>query len=78
MCQAYGFIGWTQFWGAMMCYYVIHNDFGFRPASLQFTANIPIWLPAETDVYNPNLASFGNSIAADAIAKNTCPDTGSF
>lgn len=43
MCQAYGFIGWTQFWGAMFCYYAVSNDFGFRPAELQFKANIPIW-----------------------------------
>lgn len=32
MCQAYGFVGWTQFWGAMFCYYVVANDFGFTPS----------------------------------------------
>ena len=32
MSQAYGFIGWTQFWGAIFCYYVVANDFGFPPA----------------------------------------------
>lgn len=40
MCQAYGFMGWTQFWGALFCYYVIANDFGFPPSQLQFRANI--------------------------------------
>ncbi|HRI33565.1 MAG TPA: hypothetical protein PLD02_07410 [Saprospiraceae bacterium] len=43
MCQSYGFIGWTQFWGAMMVYYVVANDFGFKPAELTMKANIPIW-----------------------------------
>lgn len=77
MCQAYGFIGWTQFWGAMFCYYVVANDFGFKPAELQFKANIPIWWSTESqnDIYNPTFASFGNSIAQAAINSNSCPDT---
>ena len=80
MCQAYGFIGWTQFWGAMFCYYVVANDFGFKPAELQFKANIPIWWDkiTENDVYNPNLPSFGNSLAQAAIIANKCPDTKSW
>lgn len=80
MCQAYGFMGWTQFWGAMCCYYVVANDFGFTPAQLQFKANIPIWSDSTTqnDIYNPSLASFGNSIAQKALDTNTCPDTSGF
>jgi hypothetical protein len=78
MCQAYGFAGWTQFWGAMFCYYAVANDFGFPPSELQFRANIPIWMPAATDVYNPTLASFGNTLAQNAIDNNACPETKSW
>lgn len=76
MCQAYGFIGWTEFWGGMMCYYVAFNDFGFKPAELNFKANIPIWYDAsKNDFYNPTLPSFGNSVAQRYIDSNSCPDT---
>ena len=77
MCQAYVFIGWTQFWGAMLAYYVVANDFGFKPAELQFKANIPIWWGETTknDVYNPLLPSFGNSLAQKAIDSKACPET---
>lgn len=44
LCQSYGYIGWTQFWGALACYYMICNDFGFQPSDMQFKANIPIWV----------------------------------
>jgi hypothetical protein len=44
MCQAYGYIGWTQFWGGLYCYYVVANDFGFPPKELQFTANNNIFV----------------------------------
>ena len=61
MSQAYGYIGWTQFWGALFCYYVVANDFGFPPAELQFKANINIFVPGDNDVYNPSAWNFGNS-----------------
>ena len=73
MCQAYGFVGWTQFWGAMFCYYVVANDFGFLPSEMQMKANISLWQPDGSDIYNPTLASFGNSMAQKAIDENTCP-----
>ncbi len=76
MCQSYGFAGWTQFWGALFCYYVVANDFGFKPSELQFKANIPIIQPGANDVYNPTSPSFGNSAIATAIAQNKCPDMG--
>jgi hypothetical protein len=78
MCQAYGFVGWTQFWGAMFCYYVVANDFGFPPPWLQFRANISVWAPAAGDVFNPTLASYGNSLAQSAIDNGSCPDTSSW
>lgn len=59
--QSYGFIGWTQFWGALTCYYLVCNDFGFRPIDMQFKANIHIWINNNiNDVYNTTMASFGN------------------
>jgi hypothetical protein len=61
MSQAYGYIGWVQFWGALFSYYVVANDFGFPPASLQFIANKDLIPPATTDLYNPTLPNFGNS-----------------
>lgn len=62
MAQAYGYIGWTQFWGSMMCYYVVLNDFGFPPSQIQMTANANIVMHASTDVYNPTSSTFGNSL----------------
>jgi hypothetical protein len=61
MGQAYGYIGWTQFWGGLFAYYVVANDFGFPPASLQFIANADLVVPKTTDVYNPTSPTFGNS-----------------
>ncbi len=61
MSQAYGYIGWTQFWGALFSYYLVANDFGFPPSSLQYTANLDIMKSAEGDVYNPTAWNFGNS-----------------
>ena len=29
MSQAYGFMGWMQFWGGMLSYFVVFSDFGF-------------------------------------------------
>ena len=80
MIQSYGYMGWVEFCGALFCYYVICNDFGFRPSDMQFKANQPIWLSshARADVYNPTMQSFGNSIAQNAIKTNKCPDTSSF
>ena len=73
MCQAYGFIGWTQFWGAMLCYFVVANDFGLPPSELLMTANTQIWLPNDGDVFNPSLASFGNTGSVQSsIANNEC------
>lgn len=80
MCQAYGFIGWLQFWGAMLCYFVVANDFGFPPSQLLMTANTKIWLPNDDDVFNPSLVGFGNTSSAvtKAIASGNCPNTDSY
>ena len=60
----------------MFSYYVIANDFGFRPGQLNFKANLKIWWDStKNDVYNPTLPSFGNSVAQAAIDSNSCPNT---
>lgn len=40
MCQSYGYIGWTQFWGAFFAYYITVNDFGFQPGQLNMKSSI--------------------------------------
>jgi hypothetical protein len=71
MAQAYGYIGWTQFWGGLFAYYVVANDFGFPPASLQFIANANLVVPKTTDVYNPTSPTFGNSnLNTDSCSNN--------
>jgi hypothetical protein len=52
----------------MYCYYLVANDFGFPPASLNFIANINVISPASSDLYNPNLWNFGNS----ALSQTSC------
>lgn len=32
--HSYGYIGWTQFWGALFTFLVVGNDFGFPPLTL--------------------------------------------
>jgi sodium/potassium-transporting ATPase subunit alpha len=71
MSQAYGYIGWTQFWGALFCYYVVANDFGMPPASLQFTANYALTVPLSTDIYNPTAKNLGNSNLSLTSCTNT-------
>ena len=68
MAQAYGYLGWTEFWGAQYCYYVVANDFGFPPSQLQFIANVNIIVHANQDVYNPTSPTFGNSL----LSTTTC------
>lgn len=74
MSQAYGYIGWIQFWGALFCYYVVANDFGLPPSSLQFSANINLITPLPGDVYNPTIPSFGNSNIKSMIDAGACND----
>ena len=61
MSHCYGYGGWVEFWGALLCYYVIANDFDFPPSSLQFIANAELVVPNESDVYNPTSPTLGNS-----------------
>ena len=40
MAQAYGYMGWMEFWGGMLTYFIIFNDFGFPASQLIGLANI--------------------------------------
>lgn len=74
IAQSYGYIGWTQFWGAFFSYYVTVNDFGFHPALLNGKATMDIIEHHPHDVYNPNDPYFGNSNLAAAAITGTCPN----
>lgn len=59
--QSHGYIGFTEFWGALFCYYVVANDFGFIPAELFMKVNTLIIVPNDNDVYNPTAWNLGNT-----------------
>ena len=74
MCQAYGYQGWTEFWGGMLCFYVVFNDFGFPPNELFMTANLNMTKSNPGDVYNPTDTYFGNSYLQQNYS-NKCPQS---
>jgi sodium/potassium-transporting ATPase subunit alpha len=74
MAQAYGYQGWMEFWGGMLCYYVVFNDFGFTPSSLMTLANVFMTNSNPGDVYNPNHVTFGNTFLQQNYA-TSCPPT---
>jgi len=65
MAQAYGYQGWIEFWGGLFGYYVVFNDFGFPPSTLQFIANLYLIKSNPGDVYNPTHPTFGNTYLQD-------------
>lgn len=75
MAQAYGYQGWTEFWGGMLCYYVIFNDFGFPPSQLNTLANVYMTASNIGDVYNPTHQTFGNTYLLEKYSTK-CPDSG--
>jgi len=72
MAQSYGYIGFTQCWGALFAYYTVVNDFGFLPGELNGKASINIITHAPQDVYNPTDPFFGNSNLASKYS-TSCP-----
>jgi sodium/potassium-transporting ATPase subunit alpha len=72
MAQSYGYIGFTQCWGALFAYYTVVNDFGFTPGQLNGKASINIVMHADQDVYNPTDPFFGNTILATKY-NTSCP-----
>jgi len=76
MCQSYGYIGWTQFWGAFFAYYVTVYDFGFTPLELNMKSTIGIIGHASSDIYNPSDPYYGNTVLANSVLNNgKCPGT---
>ena len=76
MSQAYGFMGWLQFWAGMLSYFVVFNDFGFPPSSLIGVANLYMIQSNPGDVYNPTHPTFGNTAALEyATTLNRCPNS---
>jgi hypothetical protein len=57
------FNGFIQNAAAMLAYFVIMNDYGFRPASLFYYTLKKGYIPLGNDVYNPYDDYKGNSIA---------------
>lgn len=53
MAQAYGYMGWIEFWAGMISYYAVFNDFGFPPSQLNMLANVGYYASNAGDVYNP-------------------------
>lgn len=75
MCQSYGYIGWTQFWGAFFAYYVTVNDFGFSPGQLNMKSTINLIIPNSQDIYNPTDPYYGNTVLAASAITGKCPST---
>lgn len=74
MAQAYGYQGWIEFWGGMLCYFVVFNDFGFAPISLMALANVSMTKSNSGDVYNPDQITFGNTYLQNNYL-SSCPST---
>ena len=74
MAQDYGYQGWTAFWGGMLSFYVVFNDFGFPPAELNGIANLSMTISNPGDVYNPTHPTFGNTYLLQKYSKS-CPSS---
>jgi len=58
---AYLQIGVIQAGAGFFTYFYVLNDYGFKPSVMFGLANEKGYLPLDTDVYNPNIESRGNS-----------------
>ena len=58
---SYGLCGIVQAGGGMVCYFMILNDYGIKPATAFGLASEYGYTPLATDVYNPNYENYGNS-----------------
>jgi sodium/potassium-transporting ATPase subunit alpha len=74
MAQSYGYQGWTEFWGGMLSFYVVFNDFGFKPGELNTLANVFMTNSNPGDVYNPTHPTFGNTYLEQKFS-TSCPTT---
>ena len=54
-------IGWIQGLSGMLVFFVVMNDYGFKPHSLVMLNQLNGFYPNDSDVYNPNEPNWGNS-----------------
>jgi len=58
---SYGYMGFTEAWGAFFAYYTVVYDFGFRAIDLNGKASIYVVPHAPMNSYNPSSPYFGNT-----------------
>lgn len=68
---AYLQIGMVQAASGFYTYFVILNDYGFRPSTLFFLSSEEGYFPARADVYDPTAANWGNTNANVKEFKDT-------
>ena len=66
--------GFIEFWGGLLSYFVVLNDFGFPPAELLMTANVFMVESNAGDIYNPSHRFFGNTHLQSEYS-TSCPPT---
>jgi hypothetical protein len=71
MSFTYGQLGWMQALAGMIAYFIVMNDYGFKPGTLFFLNLTEGYYPKDDDVYNPNEPNFGNSNYGNADYSDT-------
>jgi hypothetical protein len=54
-------MGVVQAAAGMYTYMLVLNDYGIRPSAIWFLCKNSNYLPADTDVYDPNSPGYGHS-----------------
>lgn len=80
ICFAYLQIGVIQCSAGFFNYFLVMNDFGYRPSNLFFFQGEKGLRPKDTDVFDPNDAKLGNTnegeYGSDTVDWNTDKDAG--
>ena len=53
MSYTYLQVGWMQALSGMIVYFIVMNDYGFKPHTLLFINQLFGYYPRDEDVYNP-------------------------
>jgi sodium/potassium-transporting ATPase subunit alpha len=61
MAFTYGEIGWMQGLSGMIVYFIVMNDYGFKPLTLVYLSLTNGYYPNPTDVYDPTQPNSGNT-----------------
>jgi sodium/potassium-transporting ATPase subunit alpha len=59
--SSYVLIGPTEAFAAFLAYFMVMNDYGFRPGTLLGLGTEKGYYPNDNDVYDPNLPNMGNT-----------------